>query len=130
MAENTYTVTYKENGRQWTLRPLPPHFLLMFGQLPTNMTEKAAAALSTSDEGAFAEEVQKTLSPKQVFDTAIFAREAVKFALVKPRIALIPESEDEISAFEVSEDEFKFLVQTVMAGGASQSAAKFRGKSR
>src|SRR6185369_3100556 len=101
-----------------------------FGQLPQNLSAKAAEAMQKGNNAALEAELVNSLSPKQIFDSAIFAREAVKYACVNPKIVLSVEDPlTEISAFDVSEDEFNFLVRTATSGGGSQGAAKFRGKS-
>lgn len=120
----TYNVTLS-SGKVFTLLPLPQHFYLLFGQLPSGMSEKAIAALGKGDAAATRELASK-LTPKQVMNNMIFAREAVKYACLRPRIVLSPESDDEISAFDITEEEFAELVRYATQGGGSADLENFR----
>lgn len=126
----TYTVTDPE-GKEWILRPLPAHFYLFSGQLPATMSEKAIKALNSGDEDALEDEMRSQMSVEQIFDSAMFARDAVTYACVKPKITISPKNKDEISPFKISEEVFLFLTRTVIKpqGVDAAKAANFRGKS-
>jgi len=125
--EQTYEVIYEPTGRAWTMRPLPKHIFLMFGQMPTSLSEIAIKAMQEGDEAAFQKELQSTLSPEEMMQSAMFAREAVKYSVVSPKISLTPRV-GEVSAFDVTEDEFNFLVKTAIQsiGGSAEGLKSFR----
>jgi len=55
-----YNIT-DPDGREWTLRPVPSHFYLMFGQLPATISERALLALKDGDDEAFEQEITSKL---------------------------------------------------------------------
>jgi hypothetical protein len=128
-AIETFEATDYE-GRKWILRPLPAHFFVMFGELPAEMTEKAVNAMKDGKDDVLGAEVLSRMSQKQIVNSLMMMREAVKYGCVKPRIVLSPETADEISPFEVSEKSFNFLAKTIMkgSGGLAEGLDSFRGE--
>lgn len=130
MSEETYQVTYEPTGRVWTMRPLPKHIYLMFGQMPSSLTETAIEAIQAKDDDALEREVAESLSPEEMLEQAIFGREAVKYCVVKPKISLTPRK-GEISPFDISPEEFNFLVKNAIqsVGGQAERLKSFRPQS-
>lgn len=122
-----YTLTDPDN-RKWVMRPVPKHFYLMFGQLPSSISDRALLALKDGDSESFESEVVSRLSPQEVFNSIMFTREAVKYACVKPRIVFDPKSDDEVSPLQISPKAFEFLSQSVMKelGGQTEGLHSFR----
>lgn len=110
------------SGRTFEVRPLPKHFYLFYGELPTALSEKAVAALKSEDMQSFEKEILETLSPDKILQTLVFLREAVKYICVKPKISLSPQNADEISPFEISEEDFNFLGKWAMQGAGGVEA--------
>jgi hypothetical protein len=110
------------------MRPVPKHFYLMFGQLPSSISDRALLALKEGDEAKFDKEVVNKLSPQEIFNSMMFTREAVKFACVKPAIVFDPKTDDEISPLQISEKWFRELSKTVMKeiGGQAEGLNSFR----
>jgi hypothetical protein len=127
--ETTYQVTYQPTGRVWTMRPVPRHLFIMFGQMPTSLTEAAAEALDKENIEAFEQEMAGKLSPEEERQSMIFAREIVDYAVVHPKITLTPRNKDEISPFKISEHEFIFLVKSASSGGLAAGLNSFRTQS-
>lgn len=130
-SDDTYEVTYPDNGRVWTLRPIPKHVFLQFGVLPASLTETAARAVMEGREADFEEEIVKTMSSadfKKLAKFQDFLQAALSFAVVSPSIVLEPQSEDEISAFEISPEEFAFLQKTILnpRGAEAERLNNFR----
>lgn len=125
MTDNTYKAVDPE-GREWTLRPVPAHIQLMFGQLPTSISEAAIRAMDQGDSSVLEQEVQANLTTGQRIQGALFARQAIEYAVVRPRITLTPDgSPDEISPFEISEEVFIFLTKRALnPGGADAEKAR------
>ncbi len=126
--ENDYYNFTDDDGREWLMRPVPKHFYLMFGQLPSAISDRAMLAIKNKDEEAFENEMVSKLSAQELFNSMMFTREAVKYACVKPRIAFNPQTEEEISPFDISEKAFKSLAACVMKelGGQTEGLNSFR----
>ncbi len=118
---NFYTVT-DPDGREWTMRPVPPHFYIMYGQLPGTLSDRALLALKQKDEAGFEKEITDNLTQEEIFSNLLFIREAVKFACVKPKINLTPQTPDEISPFDISPAAFDFLSRQAMSSGGGKAA--------
>jgi hypothetical protein len=132
--DNFYQVT-DPDAREWTMRPVPMHFYVMFGQLPGALSDRAMLALKQKDNDAFEKEIADNLTQKEIFDNLMFVREAVKYACVKPKITLTPQTPDEISPFDISPAAFDFLSRLAMGkggggGGKAAGLDSFRGQSR
>jgi hypothetical protein len=131
-SENLYNVT-DPDGRVWTMRPVPMHFYLLYGQLPGALSDRAMLALKQKDNDALEKEIADNLTEKEVFDNLMFVREAVKYACVHPKISLTPQDADEISPFDISPAAFDFLSRTAMSsrgGGKAAGLNSFRKQSR
>lgn len=124
MSEENYQLT-APSGKVWTLRPLPKHFFIYFGQLPNVMSERVMAAVKTGDAAAVEKEIESTLSPDEMLQTLAFVRDAIQYACVNPVISLNPKNENEISPFQITPDDFDFLSKAVMQGGGAAALAKF-----
>lgn len=124
---NLFTIT-DPDGREWLMRRVPEHFYLMYGQLPSTLSDRAMLALKQNDEQAFEAELVSTLTEKEIFDGMLFNREAVKYACVKPKISLTPQNDGEVSPFDISETAFKFLTRVAVGGERASGLESFRGK--
>ncbi len=121
--DNFYTVTDPDN-REWTMRPVPTHFYIMYGQLPGTLSDRALLALKQKDQSTYEKEIADNLTQEEIFSNLIFIREAVKFACVKPKITLTPMAPDEISPFDISPAAFDFLSRQAMSSGGGGKAAR------
>lgn len=131
MSNETYTVESPESGRKWTLKPIPKHFYLMYGQMPSTLTERAAEALNAQNAVELEKELDRTLSAEQKMQLMIFIREAVNFACVNPKLSLNPSGPDQISPLELSEAEFNWLSGIVLnpRGAEAERLRNFRSES-
>jgi hypothetical protein len=127
--DNFYTVT-DPDGREWTMRPVPTHFYIMYGQLPGTLSDRALLALKQKDQATFEKEIADNLTQEEIFSNLMFIREAVKYACAKPKITLTPQTPDEISPFDISPAAFDFLSRQAMSSGGGKAAGlnSFRGQ--
>ena len=126
--QNTYKITLT-SGRKWTVRPLPKHFFIYYGQLPTSLMEQAVEAVKS---GGAAENINPNMTADEVSQLLIFMREAVNLFCVNPRISLNPKGKNEISPFEITETEFNELAGLAMksaGGGMAEGLNSFRTES-
>lgn len=126
--EKTYQVT-APSGKVWTLRSLPKHFFIYYGQLPQVFSAEVAKAVASGDIAAVEKEIESKLSPEEMMQTLAFIRDAVQYACVNPAISLSPKNDAEISPFQITPEDFDFLTVTVMKGGGSVGLTTFRSKS-
>lgn len=128
--ENTYQITLS-SGRAFTVRPLPKHFFIYYGELPTALMNQAAESVKNGSEKAFETALTSSLSPEEIKQFLIFVREAVNHFCVSPRITLAPKGKDEISPFEITEKEFAELSALAMqsVGGLAEGLNSFRTES-
>lgn len=122
MAEELTKLTGVE-GKVYELRPLPKHLMLFYGELPSNFTEKAVASLQKGDMETFTREALGSMTAKQIRQAIIISREAVKFAMVKPRLIELGEvarDETELSPLYLPEADFKMISTWALSGGATQ----------
>ena len=129
--EKTYTVT-APSGAKFTLRPIPKHLFFLHGQLPTSFSEKAMQAAASGDVQKLGEEVLNTISDDEAMQMILFAREAVRYAMVSPKLSLSPTGADEISPFDITEEDFTFLSQLACSpngGGLAEGLNSFRRES-
>lgn len=122
--QETYQVT-TPSGRVWTLRHLPKHFFLYYGQLPTVMTAEVIESFPKGRE-AIEAEIQKALPEEELNKLAFFIRDAVNYAAVNPKISLNPKDETEISPFDISPEDFEFISTLVVQGGEASGLKTFR----
>lgn len=118
MSEKTFNLTVP-SGKVYQVRALPKHFFLFFGELSQALTEKALECVKDGDQEAFEREIESNLTPEQIQKSLIFVREAVKAMCVNPRISLTPQNDNEISPFEISEEDFGCLSKYAISGGLS-----------
>lgn len=127
--QETYRIT-APSGRVWTLRHLPKHFFLYYGQLPTVMTAEVLETIKSGDRQAVEDEIAKTLAPEELVKTATFIRDAIDYAVVHPKISLNPKDDSEISPFQITPEDFELLSVLVMKGGEAGGLETFRIKSQ
>lgn len=123
--KTTYQVT-APSGRVWTLRPLPKHFFIYYGQLPSVMTAEVLKQIRTGNTEAVEKEIEKNLTADEIMQTAMFIRDAVDYACVNPKITLAPKNENEISPFKITPEDYDFISQIVMKGGEAGGLKTFR----
>jgi hypothetical protein len=127
--DNFYTVT-DPDGRKWTMRPVPTHFYIMYGQLPGTLSDRALLALKEKDQATYEKEIADSLTQEEIFSNLMFIREAVKYACVSPKITLTPQTPEEISPFDISPTAFDFLSRQAMSSGGGKVTGldSFRGQ--
>lgn len=133
MENNTYKAVCPATGREWTLKPVPKHAVMEYGFVPDSLTEQARKALTAGDDETFGEEILKTATEKDLQKMAKFqefTKFALKYAVVSPSIVLEPEADNEISVFEVTDEEKTWLIKTILdvRGGEANRLKSFRKK--
>ena len=124
--DGTYKVTLP-SGREMLLRPLPPHFYMIYGQLPDYLPAKAFEAVAEKDKQSLAEIVEE-IPKEDLARINLMMREAVKYICVKPQVSLEGNKKGEISLIELSVEEYNFLNGWAIhkLGVEARSAASFR----
>ena len=122
MTEQLFNLTVP-SGKTYRVRPLPKHMILFFAALPFDQMQNISDSSGTAGLQQIENDLQESLTPAQITKTLIFIREAVTHCCISPRITLTPQNEDEISPFEISEEDFFFIGRWALKGAMSGNTA-------
>lgn len=114
------------SGGTWKMRELPIQQFMLAGKLPTALATRMAEIAANKD-GDKGESILATLSPDELVAIMLFARDALVFCAVEPRISTTPTGDDEIGPEDILPEDFEFLTNWVLTGGKTgESLNTFR----